>query len=536
MSVETFDYIIAGAGSAGSVLAARLSENGRHSVLLLEAGPPDHNIWIHVPLGVTRLFSNQTYNWCFETAPVPELNGRAIYQPRGRVLGGTSSINGMVYIRGNPADYDGWRQNGCMGWDWDSVLPYFKKSQDQRRGGDDFHATGGPLRVSDITEEFALSKACIAAATEAGIPANPDFNGSKQEGTGFYQFTASRIRRWSAARAFLKPARKRHNLRIETDALATRIEIENGRATGLSYRTPKGEHLAMARGEVIVSGGVFGSPHLLQLSGIGPGDVLKAAGVGVIRAHPQVGRNLHDHFNLHLAYRCRQPITANDLANSSLRRYWAGLKYVLAGRGPLATSGVCAGVFTRTDERFATPDLQINFLLYSSARRASSGLVPHPFSAFSMSLVHLRSESRGEVTIASANADRAPTITMRFMETEYEKRAMIAAIGIGRHIARQPSLQPLIEEEILPGHHIQSEEEMMADIRERAIANYHPVGTCRMGSDPDAVVDPSLKVNGIAALRVVDASIMPQITTGNTNAPTIMIAEKASDMILSDAR
>lgn len=533
---DVYDFIVAGAGSAGSAVAARLSEDGRYRVLLLEAGPPDNDWWIHVPIGVTKLFTNTRLNWCFETEPVAELDGRSIYQPRGKVLGGTSSINGMVYMRGNPADYDGWRQRGCEGWDWQSVLPYFKKSEDQKRGGDDWHGVGGPLRVSDIGEEFALSRACIAAAVEAGIPANPDFNGERQEGTGFYQFTASRSRRWSSAKAFLGPARRRETLRIVTGALATQVLFEGGRAAGVAYRAGGETHVARARGEVIVAGGVFGTPQLLQLSGVGPGDVLQSAGVTVQSDRREVGRNLHDHFNVHLSFRCSKAITINDLARNPVRRYWAGAQYLLNGRGPLATSGVCAGVFTRTDEGLASPDLQINFLLYSSARRAASGLVPHPFSAFTFSLVHLRSESRGSVQLAGPDPTAAPKIEMRFLETDYERRAMLKAVAIGRGIAAQKALAPLIVEEVLPGADVRTDDDVLADIRARGIANYHPVGTCRMGSDPSAVVDPRLRVNGVGGLRVVDASIMPQIPCGNTNAPTIMIAEKAADMILKDAR
>ncbi|MGI9477969.1 MAG: GMC family oxidoreductase [Hyphomicrobiaceae bacterium] len=539
-SSERFDFIVAGAGSAGSVLAARLSACGRFRVLLLEAGPTDHHPWIQIPVGVTKLFTNPSVNWCFETEPVAALDGRCIYQPRGKVLGGTSSINGMVYMRGTPADYDGWRQRGCTGWDWQSVLPYFKKSQHQARGSDALHGVDGPLNVSDIVEPFALSRACVAAAIEAGIPANNDFNGPEQEGTGFYQFTiASNGRRASASRAFLdRTARNRSNLEIVTQALAERIVIEEGRAVGIVYERHGEQRTAYADAEVIVAGGVFGSPQLLQLSGIGPGDVLQQAGVPVNVERASVGRNLHDHFNVHLTYKCTgaSPVTLNDLAHSPSKRLRAGLQYALTGRGLLATSGVCAGVFTRTDPRLETPDLQINLLLYSSAGRAESGILPHPFSAFAFSLVHLRSESRGCVSITGPRASQAPSIEMNFLSTEYERRAMIEAMRIGRRIGAQPSLAAFVEREILPGPNVASDEEVLADLRARGLANYHPVGTCRMGGDPDAVVDPRLRVNGVTNLRIADASIMPQIPSGNTNAPSIMIGEKAADMILADAR
>ncbi|MEM9356005.1 MAG: GMC family oxidoreductase N-terminal domain-containing protein [Pseudomonadota bacterium] len=537
---ERFDFVIAGAGSAGSVLAARLSACGRFSVLLLEAGPADQNPWIHIPVGVTKLFANPSVNWCFETEPIAALNDRRIYQPRGKVLGGTSSINGMVYIRGNPADYDGWQQRGCHGWDWQSVLPYFKKSECQCRGRGALHGVDGPLSVSDVVEPFALSRACVDAAIEAGVPANNDFNGPEQEGVGFYQFTIDgKSRRASAARAFLDAkVRHRSNLKIETEALVECIHIEEGRATGLTFSNGGKKKTVCANAEIIVSGGVFGSPQILQLSGIGPGRVLQRAGVPVKVARDSVGRNLHDHFNVHLTYKCADgcPITFNDLARSSLKRIQAGLQYALNGRGLLATSGVCAGVFTRTDQNLEFPDLQINLLLYSSAGRSESGILPHPFSAFAFSLVHLRSESRGSVSIVSPQASHPPSIKMNFLSTEYERRAMIEAIRIGRRIGAQQPLAKFIEREILPGSDINSDEEILADLRARGIANYHPVGTCRMGADPDAVVDARLRVKGVSNLRVADASIMPQITTGNTNAPSIMIGEKAADMIHEDTR
>ncbi|MFY0610829.1 MAG: GMC family oxidoreductase N-terminal domain-containing protein [Hyphomicrobiaceae bacterium] len=537
---ERFDFIVTGAGSAGSVLAARLSACGRYRVLLLEAGPSDHYPWIQIPIGVTKLFTDPTVNWRFETEPVAALDGRQLYQPRGKVLGGTSSINGMVYMRGTPQDYDGWQQRGCTGWDWQSVLPYFKKSQHQSRGGDAHHGVDGPLGVSDIVEPFALSRACVAAAVEAGIPANNDFNGPEQEGTGFYQFTiASNGRRASASQAFLnRKTRRRSNLEIATEALAERILVEDGRAVGIVYQCRGERRTAYAAAEVIVCGGVFGSPQLLQLSGIGPGDVLQKAGVPVEVERASVGRNLHDHFNVHLTYKCTDasPVTLNDLARSPSKRLRAGFHYALTGRGLLATSGVCAGVFTRTDPRLQTPDLQINLLLYSSAGRAESGILPHPFSAFAFSLVHLRSESRGCVSITGPRASLPPSIEMDFLSTEYERRAMIEAMRIGRRIGAQRQLAAFVEREILPGPSVDTDEEILADLRARGLANYHPVGTCRMGGDPEAVVNPRLQVNGVANLRVADASIMPQIASGNTNAPSIMIGEKAADMILADAR
>ena len=536
MNAETYDFIVTGAGSAGCVVAARLSESGKHSVLLLEAGPKDTNLWLHIPLGMTQLFSHKDLNWRFESDPVETLNGRKLYQPRGKVLGGTSSINGMVYMRGTPSDYDIWRQYGCDGWDWDSVLPYFKKSEDQERGGDDHHGVGGPLRVTDFQDGWPLHKALIEAARQAGIPENRDFNGPEQEGTGFYQRNATNRMRQSAARAYLAPIRSRQNLQIETSALARRLVIEDRRAVGVEYETPAGIRIARARREVIVSGGAFGSPQLLQLSGVGPAEVLRRAGVQVVHDLPGVGTHLHDHFNTYIAYRCARPVTANDLAISRTRRLLAGLEYALFGSGMMTTSGVIAGAFTKSLPHLEEPDIQINFLAYSAAGRSPQGVIPHPFSAFSLSPVHLQPEGRGSVHIRTSDPKDAPKIEMHFLDTEYDRKAIVAGLRICRRIAAQPAAQHYILEEVLPGPTVQSDEDLLEDTRQRGISNYHSVGSCRMGGSPDVPLDPQLRVRGIDRLRVADASVMPRITSGNTNAPVIMIGEKAADMVLRDAR
>ncbi|CAN7569350.1 choline dehydrogenase [Rhizobium sp. LjRoot30] len=535
MTSDTYDFIVCGAGSAGCVLAARLSENGRHSVLLLEAGPRDTNPWIRLPLGVVQLFAHPELNWRYETEPVPALGDRRIYQPRGKMLGGTSSLNGMVYIRGNPADYDGWHARGCLGWDWASVLPYFRKSEKQIRGADAYHGGNGPMKVTDLPD-YELAGAFEQAAVEAGIPRTDDFNGRQQEGVGRYQVTATPSRRISVSDAFLKPARKRKNLTVVTQALASRIVMEGRRAAGVEYRTPAGTRIARARCEVIVSGGVFGSPQLLQLSGIGPAADLNAAGVPVVLDLPGVGKNLHDHFNIHIGYRCSKPITLNDLALSNWSKVKAGAQYLFGGRGMLATSGNVAGIFMRSSDRVSHPDIQINCLMFSTEKRTAAGAIPYPFSAFTLSVVHLNPESRGTVTIRSADPEEKPRITMDFLGTEGEREALLAGVRECRRIADQPSLKSYITEEILPGPSVQGDGEWMRYIRERGIANFHPVGTCRMGTDPQSVVDLQLRVHGVSGLRVVDASVMPQIPSGNTNAPAIMIAEKAADMILEDIR
>ena len=401
MIAGDFDYIVAGAGSAGCTVAARLSENGRYRVLLLEAGPEDKGFWIHVPIGYSRLFANPKINWMFESEPEPELEGRTMYQPRGKLLGGTSSINGMVYMRGNPADYDLWRQRGCTGWDWDSVLPYFRKAEDQERGADAAHGSGGPLRVSDQAVHWELGDHFIAAAREAGLPANNDFNDGEQEGAGPFQNTTDRKHRWSTATAYLRPARRRPNLLVRTNAHATRILVENGKASGVEFLGNGVPNVARARGEIIVCGGVYGSPQLLQLSGLGPAAQLQQFAIPVVRDMPGVGAELQDHFYVRLAFRCTQPLTLNDIANSPAKRLLAGLQYVLFHKGPLTSNGICAGGFARSDPRLERPDIQLNFSVWSFAERNNRGVVPHPFPGFTISAVHLRPDARGTVTLKS---------------------------------------------------------------------------------------------------------------------------------------
>ena len=533
---NTYDYIVTGAGSAGCAVAARLSETGSYRVLLLEAGGEDRYPWIHVPMGYGRLFSNPRLNWMYESEPEAELEGRSMYQPRGKVLGGTSSINGMVYMRGNPADYDEWRQRGCTGWDWDSVLPYFKKAEDQERGEDAFHGVGGPLRVSDQPARFELAEHWVAAAIEAGLPANNDFNNGQQEGAGPFQSTTKGRRRWSTAAAYLRPARSRRNLTVATHALATRVVIENGRASGVEFLRNGTRQTARARGEVIVCGGVFNSPQLLQLSGLGPGELLHGLGIPVIRDMPAVGADLQDHFYVRLAFRCTKPITLNDVANNPVRKVTAGLQYLLFKSGPLATNGICAGGFARSDQRLERPDIQLNFSLWSFAERTRKGVYPHPFPGFTVSAVHLRPDARGEVRVKSADPLAAPAIRFNFLKTRYDLQALTTGMRLARKIVNQPALADYVADELIPGKEVSTDAEFEVAIRKNAISNLHPVGTCRMGGDEASVLDPRLKVRGVGHLRVVDASVMPSVPAGNTNAPSIMIGEKASEMILEDAR
>ena len=535
-NTDTFDYIVTGAGSAGCVVAARLSEGGRYRVLLLEAGGNDSNPWIHVPMGYPKVFANPRFNWMYETEPEPGLMGRRLYQPRGKVLGGTSAINGMVYMRGHPADYNAWRQRGCAGWDWDGVLPYFRKSEDQENGANAFHGVGGPLRVSNPPIRLEIAERWIAAAIQAGLPAKDDFNDGQQDGAGYFQSTIDRRRRASTATAYLDPARSRPNLTIETHAQATRILIEDGRATGIAYVRKGVPRTARARGEVIVCGGVFNSPQLLQLSGLGPAELLRNLGIPVIRDMPGVGADLQDHFSVRCNFRCTRPITLNDIANSLWRRVVAGAQYVLFRGGPLASSGIAAGGYVRSDGKLDRPDIQFTCCAFSYAGRDSKGAHPHPFSGFSVGAVHISPEARGTVRIQSADPMAPPAIAFNFLRTADDLRTTMAGVRWVRRIAQQPALAPYVAGEIFPGPAVNTDAEFEDAIRSNGVSGQHAVGTCRMGTDEHAVVDPRLRVHGVRRLRVADASVMPSVTAGNTNAPTIMIAEKGAAMILEDAR
>ncbi len=533
---DIYDFIVTGAGSAGCAVAARLSESGRYRVLLLEAGRRDRNPWIHIPLGYAKLFCDPIHNWMFDSEPEPGLNDRPMYQPRGKVLGGTSAINGMVYMRGNHADYDQWRQLGCEGWDWDSVLPIFRRAEDQARGADAFHGVGGPLHVSDQPQRWELADATLQACLQAGIPANPDFNGARQEGVGYYQTTTKNGQRWSSAVAYLNPARARPNLTIQPEAHATRVLIEDNRAVGVEYRVGGETRQARARGEVIVSGGVYGSPQLLLLSGIGPGAHLASMGIPVAHELAPVGANLHDHFNSYITYRCTKPITMNDLNRSRWRKLKAGVDYMLHRKRQMAGNGLYVGAFVKSDPGLERPDLQINTFAWSTLERTREGIRAHPFPGFSISPVHLRPEGRGSVRLKSPDPLAPPEIRFNFLRTHYDMQAMLAGMRWARMIAAQPALAPYIAAETQPGPECASDAALEADIRARGVSNLHPVGSCRMGNGADAVVDPRLRVHGLRGLRVADASIMPQIVAGNTNAPSIMIGEKAAQMVLEDAR
>jgi choline dehydrogenase len=527
------DYVIVGAGSAGCVLANRLTEDPATRVVLIEAGGRDWHPLIHIPAGYMKLMDHPTLTWGFKAEPDPGVNGRAILYPRGRVLGGSSSINGMIYVRGQPEDFDHWAQLGNRGWSWDDVLPYFKKAEDQARGADDFHGAGGPLPVSDWRHDDPLSAAFVDAAVQVGIPRNPDFNGPTQEGAGFFQTTTRGGRRASTAVAYLRPAKARHNLHVETSALAEKILFEGRRAVAVRYRNAGTSRTARARREILVSGGAYNSPQLLQLSGVGPVDLLRQHGIDVVLDARGVGHDLQDHMQVRVVMRCSQAITLNDIVNNPFRKVMTGLRYAAFRTGPLTIAAGTSGAFFRTNPRLATPDIQIHFLPFSTDKM---GEKLHPFSGFTASVCQLRPESRGSLKIRSADPAAPPEIRINYLASEVDRATNVEGLKILRKILHAPALAPYVVEEVDPGNKVTSDEALLAYCRARGTTIYHPTSTCRMGNDPLAVVDQRLRVRGIEGVRVIDASVMPDLVSGNTNAPVIMIAEKASDMILQDER
>ena len=536
--MKKFDFVVVGAGSAGCVLANRLTENGKYSVLVLEAGGSDFNFWIQMPIGYGKAFYDKRINWMYMTEPDAGTDGRCSYWPRGKVLGGSSSINAMVYIRGQREDFDEWEAMGNTGWGWNDVLPYFKKSEQSQNGGNEWRGGDGPLYVSDVTRDLhPLCQNYLKAGQECGLPFNPDFNGETQEGIGLYQNTAKGGRRMSAARAYLHPARKRSNLSIKKNAHATRILFEGQKAIGIEYRQNGQVKQAYAGKEVILSAGAINSPQLLQLSGVGGAERLKQLGIDVVLDAPAVGDHLQDHLGIDYLYRSRVP-TLNDQLRPWWGKLWHGMRYVLARRGPLALGVNQGGGFFRTRPDLEKPNMQLYFspVSYSKAPPGKRPLLsPDPFSGLALGIQPTRPTSRGHLTIKSADPFEYPSIHPNYLATGDDLEATLEGVKFLRELAAAPSLASVIDHEITPGPGVQSREALIEDIRQRSGTVFHPVSTCRMGVDKTQnVVDQRLAVHGLANLRIVDASVFPTVTSGNTNAPTIMVGEKGADMILED--
>jgi choline dehydrogenase len=531
----TFDYIVAGAGSAGCVLANRLSADPQNRVLVLEAGGDDNWIWFHIPVGYLFAIGNPRADWMFKTEPEAGLGGRAIAYPRGKVIGGCSAINAMIYMRGQAADYDGWRQLGLGGWGWDDVLPYFLKQEGHAAPPNALHRGDGEWRVDYPRMRWEILDRFQDAAEEVGIAKIDDFNTGDNEGSSYFQVNQKNGRRWSAARGFLKPVLGRPNLKLETGALIERVMIENGRATGIVYTKGGTQYLAKAKGEIVLAAGAVATPQILQLSGIGSGAFLQSHGIDVVQDLPGVGENLQDHLQIRPVYKVKNVRTLNADYQSYVKRALMAAEYALFRRGPLTMAPSQLGAFTRSSPDYATPNLQFHIQPLSLDK---FGDPLHPFPAFTASVCNLRPVSRGSIRIRSKDAHDAPLIAPNYLSAEEDRRVAADALKLVRKIVSQPALKPYEPEEYKPGAHFQSEEELAVAAGQIASTIFHPVGTAKMGADDDrmAVLDGRLRVRGIKGLRVADASAMPRITSGNTNSPTMMIAEKGAAMIYEDAK
>ncbi len=534
-----YDYIIVGAGSAGCVLAERLSASGRHRVLVLEAGGSDRRFYVQMPLGYGKLLYDPAVNWCYRTEPDPGLAGQRDHWPRGRLLGGSSSINAMVYIRGHPDDFEAWQAAGNPGWGWAEVLQAYKAMEDNEAGADDWRGSGGPLHVAaNLREQHPLCTAFFAAAEAAGLRYNPDFNGAGQEGVGPYQLTVKNGRRLSAARAFLRPAMARLNVTVLSRALATRAIFEGRRAVGVAYRRRGAEHAVRAGRDVILAGGAVNSPQLLQLSGIGPAERLRSLGIEVLCDNPNVGANLSDHQGLNYTWRMSVPTL-----NEALRPWWGklrlGLRYLLTGGGPLSVSVNHGGGFFRTDPALARPNMQLYMQAFSTLLPREGErpvLTPDPFPGLSIGLSNCRPTSRGTVRLGSADPGAPPLIFANALATDHDVAELLAGVKFLRRIAACEPLRSLIAEELRPGPAVQSDAELIADLRQRSGTVFHPAGTCAMGPDPvGAVVDAALRVHGVDGLRVCDASIFPAPIAGNINAASMMVGWKGAACLLAEA-
>jgi len=532
--MNTYDYIIVGAGSAGCVLANRLSENPDASVLLLEAGGNDSNPWIHIPVGYVKTMVNPNLNWLFDTEPEQTTHNRPIPIPRGKVLGGSSSINGMLYVRGNSGDYDGWAQLGNRGWSYQDILPYFRKSENRETGADEYRGSGGLLNVADLTETYELLDQVIQAGTEIGVPANPDYNGATQEGFAYFQLTQKNGRRHSTKTAFLNPVRRRPNLHVETHAQATDVIFDGKSAVGVNYRS-HGSRIKQVRAgrEVILSAGAVQSPQLLELSGVGQPDLLKSLGIDPVHELPGVGENYQDHYVSRLQWRINRPITLNEKTRG-MQLLGEALKFALLRKGALTMSAGIVGGFVRSREGLEMPDIQYHVAHASFADPKKR--VFDRFPGLTIAPCQLRPESRGSIHIGSPDPFDAPKIRPNFLSNSTDREIHIAGMRIARELMKAPAIASYVESETVPGADRESDEALLDHALRTGATMYHPVGTCQMGPDPrtGAVVDERLSVHGLKNLRIADASIMPRLTSGNTNAPTIMIAEKAADMIKDD--
>lgn len=525
-----YDFIIIGAGSAGCVLANRLSADPSRRVLLLEAGGRDVNPLIHMPAGIARLVHNRRINWNYSTEPEPALNGRRLYWPRGKVLGGSSSINAMCYVRGQPQDYDDWHSGGAAGWGYEHVLPYFRRSERQQRGASLYHGADGALAVEDLRSRNPLTDKFVAAGVAVGLPLNDDFNGARQEGVGHYQVTQRAGRRCSASVAYLAPVRSRPNLRVATNSLVARVLIERGRATAVEYRRNGRSCVARCDSEILLCAGAVNSPQLLMLSGIGPADHLRELGIRVAADLPGVGANLQDHLDVCTLYKSTRSVTYDF---NALQEAGVALRYLLSRRGPGVSNVAEAGAFLRSSHAAdGRPDIQLHFV---PAQLDDHGRHRLPGHGFTLHACYLRPRSRGRIRLRSARCDEAPLIFANYLQESGDLAVLLEAVRRCRDIVRSVHFDACRGAEIFPGAHAHDDAALTQFIREKAETIYHPVGSCRMGNDAYAVVDAALRVHGISGLRVVDASIMPTIVSGNTNAPTIMIAEKAADLVAGTA-